>query len=191
VWCFVQPLKPHEHWHVDISYINVGGTFFYLCSVLDGYSRRIVHWDLRASMTELEVEFIIQRAREKFPHASPRIISDNGPQFIARDFKEFIRVTGMTHVRTSRNYPQSNGKLERWHGTLKSDAIRVKAIADEAEARRVIGEFVDHYNAVRLHSAIGYIAPNDYLAGREQEIWAARDAKLEAARERRRLQRAA
>jgi transposase InsO family protein len=188
---FVQPLKPHEHWHVDISYINVGGTFFYLCSVLDGYSRRIVHWDLRASMTELEVEFIIQRAREKFPHASPRIISDNGPQFIARDFKEFIRVTGMTHVRTSRNYPQSNGKLERWHGTLKSDAIRVKAIANEVEARRVIGEFVDHYNAVRLHSAIGYIAPNDYLAGREKEIWASRDAKLEAARERRRLQRAA
>ncbi len=187
---FVQPLKPHEHWHVDISYINVAGTFFYLCSLLDGYSRVIVHWDLRLSMTELDVECIVQRAREKFPEAKPRIISDNGPQFIARDFKEFIRVTGMTHVRTSRNYPQSNGKLERWHKTLKSDAIRVKALADADEARRVISAFVEHYNGIRLHSAIGYVAPNDYLIGREKEIWTARDAKLEAARELRRQRRA-
>jgi transposase InsO family protein len=188
---FVQPLKPHEHWHVDISYINVAGTFFYLCSILDGYSRVIVHWDLRISMTELDVECIVQRAREKFPGANPRIISDNGPQFIARDFKEFIRVTGMTHVRTSKNYPQSNGKLERWHKTLKEDAIRVKPLGDLDEARRVIAAFVEHYNGVRLHSAIGYIAPNDYLAGREKVIWSARDEKLEAARELRRQRRAA
>jgi putative transposase len=149
---FVQPLKAHDHWHVDISYINVAGTFFYLCSLLDGYSRVIVHWDIREAMTELDVECIVQRAREKYPDARPRIISDNGPQFIAKDFKEFIRVTGMTHVRTSRNYPQSNGKLERWHKTLKSDAIRVKALGDLDEARRVIAEFVEHYNRVRLHS---------------------------------------
>lgn len=188
---FVQPLKAHDHWHVDISYINVAGTFFYLCSLLDGYSRVIVHWDIREAMTELDVECIVQRAREKYPDARPRIISDNGPQFIAKDFKEFIRVTGMTHVRTSRNYPQSNGKLERWHKTLKSDAIRVKALADLHEARRVIAEFVEHYNGVRLHSAIGYIAPADCLAGRSAEIWAARDQKLDTAREQRRLRRQA
>ena len=188
---FVQPLRPHEHWHVDISYINVAGTFFYLCSLLDGYSRVIVHWDLRMSMTEFDVECIVQRAREKFPAAKPRIISDNGPQFIARDFKEFIRVTGMTHVRTSRNYPQSNGKLERWHQTLKADAIRVKPLTDADEARKVIAAFVEHYNGIRLHSAIGYVSPNDYLEGREKEIWTLRDAKLEAAREHRRQRRAA
>jgi transposase InsO family protein len=168
----------------------VAGTFFYLCTVLDGYSRVIVHWDLRAAMTELDVECIVQRARENYPKARPRIISDNGPQFIARDFKELIRLTGMTHVRTSRNYPQSNGKLERWHRTLKSDAIRVKALANEKEARRVIAAFVEHYNAVRLHSALGYVAPKDYLAGREKQIWTARDEKLEAARELRRQRRA-
>jgi transposase InsO family protein len=188
---FVQPLKAHDHWHVDISYINVAGTFFYLCSVLDGYSRMIVHWDIRSAMTELDVECIVQRAREKYPDARPRIISDNGPQFIAKDFKEFIRITGMTHVRTSRNYPQSNGKLERWHKTLKSDAIRVKRIEDLEEARRVIGAFVEHYNSTRLHSAIGYVAPADCLAGRSKEIWAARDLKLEAAREQRRKRRQA
>lgn len=186
---FVQPLKAHDHWHVDISYINVAGTFFYLCSLLDGYSRVIVHWDVRPAMTELDVECIVQRAREKYPDARPRIISDNGPQFIAKDFKEFIRITGMTHVRTSRNYPQSNGKLERWHKTLKTDAIRVKRIEDLDEARRVIDAFVEHYNGARLHSAIGYIAPADCLAGRSKEIWAARDLKLEAAREQRRQRR--
>ncbi len=83
---FVQPLQPHEHWHVDVSYINIGGTFYYLCSLLDGYSRHIVHWEIRESMTEAEIEIIIQRARESFPGARPRIISDNGPQFIAKDF---------------------------------------------------------------------------------------------------------
>ena len=86
---------------MDVSYINVSGTFYYLCSVLDGCSRYVVHWDLRESMTEADVEIILERAKEKYPEARPRIISDNGPQFIARDFKEFIRISGMTHVRTS------------------------------------------------------------------------------------------
>ena len=121
---FEQPPQPHQHWHIDVSYINVAGTFYYLCSVLDGYSRFIVHCDLRESMTEAEIEIILQAAREKYPQAKPRIISDNGPQFIARDFKEFIRICGMTHVRTSPSYPQSNGKLERWHQSLKRECLR-------------------------------------------------------------------
>jgi transposase InsO family protein len=73
---FVQPLAPHEHWHVDISYLNVAGTFYYLCSLLDGASRAIVHWEIREQMTELDVECVMQRARERFPGAKPRIISD-------------------------------------------------------------------------------------------------------------------
>jgi hypothetical protein len=108
---FQQPLRVHEHWHVDVSYINVAGTFFYLCSLLDGCSRFIVHWEIRESMIEAEIETIIQRAREQYPDARPRIISDNGPQFIAKDFKEFIRICGMTHVRTSPYYPQTKQKL--------------------------------------------------------------------------------
>jgi putative transposase len=109
---FEQPRQPHEHWHIDISYINLSGTFYYLCSVLDGCSRYLVHWDLQESMREVDIEIILEHAKEKYPEARPRIISDNGPQFIARDFKEFIRISGMTHVRISPSYPQSNGKLE-------------------------------------------------------------------------------
>ncbi len=188
---FVQPLAPHKHWHVDISYLNLGGTFYYLCSLLDGYSRYIVHWEIRESMTEQDVETIIQRAREKFPGETPRIISDNGPQFIAKDFKTFIRVCGMTHVRTSPYYPQSNGKLERWHGSIKRECIRPAAIETIEQARLKVTDYVEHYNHSRLHSAIGYVAPADKLNGLEQVIFAERDRKIEEARERRQQARQA
>lgn len=186
---FTQPLGPHDHWHIDIAYVNICGTFYYLCSVLDGFSRYIVHWEIRQSMTEADVEVILQRAREKFPDARPRIISDNGPQFVAKDFKEFIRLAGMTHVRTSPYYPQSNGKLERYHRTAKADAIRPGVPLSLQDARRIMKDFVDHYNHVRLHSAIQYVTPDDKLAGRAEAILAARDAKLAAAREARKQRR--
>jgi len=186
---FQQPLAPHEHWHIDISYVNVCGTFYYLVSVLDGCSRYIVHWELRESMREADVEVVLQRAREAFPDARPRIISDNGPQFVARDFKEFIRLSGMTHVRTSPYYPQSNGKLERWHGTLKRDCLRPSVPLSIEDARRLVAQFVEHYNHTRLHSALGYVTPADRLAGRQAAIFAARDQKLAAARQRRAARR--
>jgi len=186
---FVQPFKPHEHWHIDISYINISGTFYYMCSILDGFSRYIVHWDIRESMKESDIEVILQQAKEKFPYARARIISDNGPQFIAKDFKEFIRISGMTHVKTSPYYPQSNGKLERYHKTIKSRCIRVKTPLSLKDAIECVAEFVVHYNIQRLHSAIGYVTPLDKLQGKAQAIQSMRDAKLAAARETRRQAR--
>lgn len=186
---FVQPLQPHQHWHIDVSYINVEGTFYYLTSVLDGYSRAIIHWELRETMKEQEIEVILQKALEKHPRVRPRIISDNGPQFIARDFQQFIRLVGITHLRTSPFYPQSNGKLERWHGSLKRECIRPACPGSVDEARRRITAFVAHYNTVRLHSAIGYITPADKLQGLEQVIFQERDRKLEEARQRRQTAR--
>jgi putative transposase len=188
---FEQPLKAHEHWHVDVSYLNLAGTFYYLCSLLDGYSRSIVHWEIRETMTEADVQQVIQRARERFPGVTPRVISDNGPQFIAKDFKEFIRICGMTHVKTSPYYPQSNGKIERFHRTIKGDCIRTETPLCLEDARRVVARYVEHYNTVRLHSAIGYITPQAKLEGRDQAIFTERDRKLEAARARRKQQREA
>jgi len=184
---FDQPDQAHQHWHIDMVYLNLSGTFYYLCSILDGYSRYLVHWEIRAHMTETEVEIILQRAREKFPQARPRIISDNGPQFVARDFKHFIRNCGMTHVRTSPYYPQSNGKIERWHKTLKGDCIRPKTPLSLDDARRVVDRFVRYYNDTRLHSAIGYVTPKDRLSGLDQIIFQERKRKLIQARKRRRL----
>jgi transposase InsO family protein len=186
---FVGPTRPHEHWHIDIAYLNISSTFYYLCSVLDGYSRYIVHWEIRESMTEQDVEIILQRAREKYPEHNPRIISDNGPQFIARDFKEFIRISGMSHVRTSPYYPQSNGKFERFHRTIKGDCIRTETPLSLEDARRIVARYVEHYNTVRLHSAIGYVTPQAKLEGRDKAIVEERDHKLEAARERRKHKR--
>jgi len=186
---FEQPLKPHEHWHIDVSYVNICSTFYYLCSILDGCSRSIVHWDLRESMTEADIEIVLQRAHERYPEAQPRVISDNGPQFIAKDFKEFIRISGMTHVKTSPYYPQSNGKIERWHQSLKRECIRPRTPLTLDDARRLVTGYVEHYNGHRLHSAIGYVTPKDKLEGREQTIFNERDKKLEAARARREAKR--
>lgn len=93
-------------------------------------------------------------------------ITKSGPQFIAKDFKSFIWLSGMTHVRTSPYYPQSNGKLERYHKSLKSECIRPKTPLNLEDAKRAVADFMTHYNDHRLHSAIGYVTPRDMLEGR-------------------------
>lgn len=180
---FEQPTQPHEHWHIDISYINLQGTFYYLCSVLDGYSRFLVHWELGERMGEADVAIVLQGAKERAPGATPRVISDNGPQFIAKEFKAFIRLSGMSQVRTSPAYPQSNGKLERWHKSLKNECIRPQTPVSLEDARRLIRTYIMTYNTERLHSALGYVTPEAKLQGREQHIFAERRQRLHQARQ--------
>jgi putative transposase len=182
---FVQSLRAHEHWHVDVSYIEISGTFYYLTSLFDGYSRFIVHWEIRESMTEGDVETIVQRALERHPNEKPGVKSDKGSQFIARDFKEFIRVAGITRVRTSPHHAQSQDKLEHRPGSLDVECARPAAPSSLEEAQARISSYVAHYNTRRLHSTLGYITPADKLAGLEPGIFAERDRKLEEARERR------
>ena len=110
-------------------------------------------------------------------------------EVFATDFKEFIRISGMTHVRTSPYYPQSNGKIEHWHKSLKGECIRPGTPLSLGDARRWSQGYVEHCNNVRLNSAIGHITPKNRLAGRQQEIHAERDQKLEAARKRRKIRR--
>lgn len=140
-------------------------------------------------MTERDVELVIQRAREIFPGATPRIISDNGPQFVSRDFKDFIRISSMSHVKTSPYYPQANGKFERFNRTVKSECIRPKSPVSLEDAKRIVTAFIETYNTKRLHSGIGFVTPYDRLTGRHLEIFQARDPKLEAARARRKAVR--
>jgi transposase InsO family protein len=135
-----------------VSYINIAGNCYFLTSVLDGYSRFIVHWEIRESMTERDVETIVQRALEQYPDEKRRIISENGPQFIARDFKEFIRLESITHVRTRFYYRQSNGKIDRWHGSVKQE--RATGVARFARGTQTyLNAYADHSNTVCLHSA--------------------------------------
>ena len=97
----------------------------------------------------------------------------------------------MTQVRTSPFYPQSNGKIERWHQSLKFECPRPGVPLSLEDARRLVSRYVDHYNTVRLHSALGYITPQAMLEGRQQEIWRERDRKLESARQERQQRRLA
>jgi transposase InsO family protein len=188
---FVQPLQPHEHWHTDIHYVKVLQTHYFLGTVLDGASRAILALCLLAKMLEADVELLVQRARERFPGERPRLISDNGSQYVAEEFANFIRLVGMTHVRTSPYYPQSNGKQERFYRSLEEEALAGKYPDNPSAALAIVTKYVDYYNHVRLHSAIGYVTPWDFLQGKAKEIQALRDQRLEQARDRRRLRRQA
>ena len=182
---FTQPLKPHQHWHTDVSYINICGTFYYFSAVLDGCSRAILHWQLSTSMTELDAELLIQAAKERYPEANPRLITDNGPCYVANDFKKFVKVIGINHTRISPYYPQSNGKMERFNKTLKIECIRKKVPLTLEDANHLIADFVHCYNNERLHAALSYITPMDRLNNRHEAIFETRRTKLEAARNRR------
>jgi len=178
---FKQPKAPHEHWHMDIAYINVMGSFMFLISVLDGYSRMIIHHELRTTMTEYDVQITLQRALEKYPGFHPHLISDNGKQFVAKDFKEYLRNCGLKQVRTSVYYPQSNGKIERFHGTIKSEAIRQQSYLSVDDARLQIDQYIRIYNEERLHSALFYLTPKEVFEGKMDQRLEERQEKLDQA----------
>ena len=175
---FKQPTGPHQHWHIDIKYINFLGTFLFLISVLDGYSRYIVHHEVRTNMTEHDVQITVQRAKEKYPDTRAKIISDNGGQFISKDFQQFIKFLELTHIKTSVAYPKSNGKLERFHRSIGIECLSTNSFITLEDAREIIAKYIDHYNQVRLHSALCYLTPEDFLLGREKEKISSREEKL-------------
>lgn len=182
---FEQPSAAHQHWHIDFSYIRIKDVFYFLVTVMDGYSRAILSWDLKPHMTQEDAQIVVQKAREQYPEAKPRIITDNGPQFVSKDFKSFINICDMTHVTTAPYYPQSNGKIERWHRSLKHEGIRPYTPLDEEDAKRIIGRYIKDYNEVRLHSAIGYVPPALMLNGTAERLQKQRKEKLRMAAQRR------
>lgn len=175
---FKQPDSPHKHWHVDIKYLNFNGSFLFLISVLDGFSRYVLHHEVRRHMQEFDVQLTIQKAKEKYPEAKPRIITDNGSQFIAVEFKKFIKSAEFTHVKTSVNHPQANGKIERFHRTISEECLRIKSPVTFEEYQIFIEDYVNFYNTQRLHAALCYLTPEDYLLGREKDKLNIRETKL-------------
>ncbi len=139
---------------------------FHLRNPLEGYRQ------LTFTMLDADIVAVSPSSawRVQYLEAQPRIMSDNGPQFIAKDFKKFIGISGVTHVRTSPHYPQSNGKIERWHKSLKGECIRPGTPLSLDDVRRLVEGYVECCNNIRLNSAIGYFTPTDMLAGRQAEI---------------------
>lgn len=179
---FTQPDKFNEHWHIDIKYVNFKGTFLFLISIIDGYTRYIVHHELRTHMQESDVEIVVQRAVEKYPNAKPRLISDNGTQFISKDFASYMRTVGLQHVRTSVMYPQSNGKIERFHRTIHRECLQQKSLINIEDARSQVAEFIEFYNTKRLHSSLYYLTPNDYVKNKVEKRLEERRNKLSSAK---------
>ncbi len=179
---FQQPTAPHEHWHTDIKYVNFHGTFLFLISVIDGYSRYVVHHELRQNMQVFDVELTVQKALEKYPGSKPRLISDNGPQYISKDFAEYLKLAGLQHIRTSIAYPQSNGKIERYHRSIHEECLSKSSFINLDDARRQVASYIEHYNTKRLHSSLFYLTPEDFIFGRVHEKLTIRDNKLREAK---------
>lgn len=182
---YKQPGGPHKEWHTDIKYINYRGTFLFFIGIIDGYSRYIVHHELRTAMTELDIEIVLQRAVEKYPNEKPRLITDNGSQYLSKDFGLFLKESGLKHIRTSPSYPQSNGKIERFHRTLEEECLRTSSFFSIEDAQKQISEYVDEYNNNRLHSALFYLRPFDFINGKADELLKEREDKLNRASEKR------
>lgn len=178
---FIQPEYPHKDWHTDIKYVNYRGTFLFFISIIDGYSRYIIHHELRTSMTELDVQITLQKAYEKYPDTRPNIISDNGGQYVSKEFGQYLKQLNFRHIRTSPNYPQSNGKIERFHRSLNEECLKKRSFIDLDDARQQVALYIDMYNNIRLHSSLNYLRPVDYLKGNPKELLRQRQKKLDDA----------
>jgi transposase InsO family protein len=150
--------------------------------MLDGYSRSVLDGELMSDMTSRAAEDFLQRVREKYPMANPKLIHDNGSAFVSRDFNALVSRLGITSVHTRRNHPETNGKIERLNGTVRQEALRVTPPASFLDALGVIGDFVTVYNHQRLHQGINFLRPADMFLGRAKQILAQRKQRLSSVR---------
>ena len=148
-----EPTGPNQRWHTGIMYLRVEDSWYFLVTVLDAYSRYVVHWDLLATMTAAAVRVVIHDAL-KTTGANPEIVTDNGSQFRAKDFKELVRDFELEHIRIRTYHPESNGKLERFHRSTRDELSEVE-LKNLGKAREIIGRWVAFYNERRSWSGPG------------------------------------
>jgi transposase InsO family protein len=179
---FDQPKSVHEQWHIDFSYIKIAGAFYYFLGLLDGLSRKMLNWRLCENMAGINAEILVAQTKELYPEAkNPRIISDNGSQFISKDFEELLVFLECGHTLTSANHPQSNGKLERFNRTIKTEHVRRSAYVNYKDACMRMAYWIAYYNSERLHSAIWYLMPDDVFNNNTAKRLAERKEKLHTA----------
>ena len=168
--------RPHQMWATDASYFRVSGWgFYYLVTVMDDFSRFILAWRLQTDMTSDSFIEVVQDAVDltgmtdvPWEHRT-RLLSDNGPGYISHSFGEYLRLVGIRHILASPFHPQTNGKLERYHRTIKLDVNQIPYdIPGNLEI--AITEFVNYYNNRRYHKALENVTPSDVLDGRREQI---------------------
>lgn len=178
-----EPQRPNERWHTDLMYLRIADTWYFLVTVLDAYSRYVVHWDLLTNMTAAEVRLVVGDALKK-TGANPEVVTDNGSQFTAKDFKKLVREFDLEHIRIRTYHPESNGKLERFHRSTR-EALDELELENLGRAREIIGRWVDFYNTERLHASLDYLPPAEYWEGDPEARKQERRNKLERGRKRR------
>lgn len=180
-----EPEAPNERWHTDLMYLRIEDVWYFLVTVLDAYSRWVVHWDLLTNMTAAEVRVVIQDALTK-TGASPEVVTDNGTQFRAKDFKALVRDFELEHIRIRTYHPESNGKVERFHRSTR-EALDDVELKNLGRARELIGRWIDFYNHERLHASLDYLPPAEYWQGEPAARKQERREKLERGRRRREI----
>jgi transposase InsO family protein len=171
---------PNQMWQTDFTYLKViGWGWFYLSTILDDYSRYIIGWKLCSTMRAEDVTDTLDIAlaasgcdSAKVVH-KPRLLSDNGSSYIAGDLAEYLKGKGMKHIRGAPMHPQTQGKIERWHQTLKNRILLENYFLEEA-LEAAIAAFINHYNNDRYHESIGNLTPADVYFGRGETILAER-----------------
>ena len=163
----------------------VGWGWYYLISVLDDYSRFILAWDLKGDMTAQSISEVVQQAVEWTGMAQvpvedrTRLLSDRGPGFLARALEDYLRMLEIRHIYCSPYHPQTNGKLERFHETLKA-RLNLLVFRSPAALRAAMGEFIEFYNHRRYHEGIGNVTPVDVYSRRREEMLKRRKAQKQA-----------
>lgn len=178
------PKRPDEVWHIDLMYLHLSGKWYYLVDIVDGYSRFLVHWSLNTTMLTQTVTLTVQEALERLapkPMEPPRIVHDNGSQFVSAEWRSLIEASGIVDIKTRVAHPQSNGVVERLHRTHREEAS-LDSDTGYHEALDQFANWCRYYNHERPHSALRYLCPIDYYRGDPEARLAERQIKLEAAR---------
>jgi len=184
---------PNQLWQTDFTYLKViGWGYFYLSTILDDYSRYIVAWKLCTNMKAGDVTDTLELALEASGCDSatvlhkPRLLSDNGSSYISHDLAKWLGDQGMDHVRGAPNHPQTQGKIERWHQTMKNRVLLENYYLSGA-LEQAIDAFVEYYNHSRYHESLGNLTPADVYFGRGQGILSERRKTKEKTMKQRRL----
>jgi transposase InsO family protein len=167
---------PHQMWATDASYFRVvGWGYYYLVTVMDDYSRFILAWKLQKDMSANSLIEVIQEAVDATGMTDvpvedrTRLLSDNGAGYVSRTFRDYLHLVGIHHILAAPFHPQTNGKLERYHSSIKREVNQIP-YEFPGQLERAIADFVDYYNYRRYHKALGNVTPADVLYGRREQI---------------------